>query len=230
MALATSGTLSIGGTTTNRSINLELGRSATATSSLGEADLRSLAGSSANTEIGIDEFYGKSAFSGDKIFSFQFRTGNTSYRQANFSTTYWSGQSQNSELKSDYGSTTISRYNSSLFDGMRRNDGNGSVTNCCDEVYITSGGIIYFAGFASSEQAQYEGVGIPSLAIFPQITGTSSIFKIVDSSNTTLFSNTFGNASFSTDDCTDDWKYQWTGQGNLLNTFSLNTTYTLVID
>ena len=31
MALATSGTISIGGTTANRSINLELGRSATAT-------------------------------------------------------------------------------------------------------------------------------------------------------------------------------------------------------
>lgn len=227
MALATSGTMSIGGTTANRSINLELGRSATATSSLGEADLRTLAGSSPNTTISMSEFYGKSAFSGDKIFDFQFRTGNTSYRQASFSTTYWNAPSG---YFSDYGSTTISRYNSSQFDGMRRNDGNGSVTNCCDEVYITSGGIIYFAGFANTEQAQYEGVGQPSLAIFPQITGTSSIFKIVDSSNTTLFSNTFGNASFSTDDCTDDWKYQWTGQGNLLNTFSLNTTYTLVID
>ena len=37
MALATSGTMSIGGSTANRSINLELGRSATATSSMGNS-------------------------------------------------------------------------------------------------------------------------------------------------------------------------------------------------
>jgi hypothetical protein len=60
MALETSGTLSIGGTTTNRSINLELGRSATATSSLGETDLRDLAGV-ASGAIGIDDFYGASS-------------------------------------------------------------------------------------------------------------------------------------------------------------------------
>ena len=225
MALATSGTMSIGGSTANRSINLELGRRATATSSMGELALRTLAVSSPNTTISMSEFYGKSAFSCDKIFDFQFRTGNTSYRQASFSTTYWNAPSG---YFSDYGSTTSSRYASGQFDGMRRNDGNGSILDCCDEVYITSGGIIYFSGFASSEQARYESGA--NLAIFPQITGTSSIFKIVDSSNSTLFSNTFGNASFSTDDCTDDWKYQWTGQGNLLNTLSLNTTYTLVID
>jgi hypothetical protein len=227
MALATSGTISIGGTTANRSINLELGRSATATSSLGESALRTLAGSSSNTAISMSEFYGKSAFSGDKIFDFQFRTGNTSFRQANFSTTYWNAPSG---YFSDYGSRTSSNFNSNQFDGMRRNDGVGSFAffTCCDEVYITSSGIIYFAGFASTGLSKYESEGIR--AIFPQITGNSSVFKIVDSSDTTLFSNTFGNASFSTDDCTDDWKYQWTGQGNLLNTFSLNTTYTLVID
>jgi hypothetical protein len=60
MALETSGTLSIGGTTTNRSINLELGRSATATSSLGETDLRDLAGV-ASGAIAIDDFYGASS-------------------------------------------------------------------------------------------------------------------------------------------------------------------------
>ena len=43
MALESSGTMSIGGSTSGRSINLELGRSATATSSLNESDLRSLA-------------------------------------------------------------------------------------------------------------------------------------------------------------------------------------------
>ena len=60
MALASSGTMSIGGTTTDRSINLELGRSATATSSMGETDLRTLAGV-ASGAISMDDFYGASA-------------------------------------------------------------------------------------------------------------------------------------------------------------------------
>jgi len=60
MTLASSGTMSIGGTTTDRSINLELGRSATATSSMGETDLRTLAGV-ASGAISISDFYGKSA-------------------------------------------------------------------------------------------------------------------------------------------------------------------------
>jgi hypothetical protein len=59
MALESSGTMSIGGSTSGRSINLELGRSATATSSLNESDLRSLAEVSSGA-ISISNFYGKS--------------------------------------------------------------------------------------------------------------------------------------------------------------------------
>ena len=60
MPLVSSGSISIGGTTTNRSINLELSRSATATSSLNETALRNLAGVSSGT-ISLSNFYGKSA-------------------------------------------------------------------------------------------------------------------------------------------------------------------------
>lgn len=60
MALATSGTMSIGGTTATRSINLELGRAATATSNMGETDLRTLAGVSSGA-ISMSNFYGKSS-------------------------------------------------------------------------------------------------------------------------------------------------------------------------
>ena len=59
MALASSGSISIGGTTANRSINLELGRSATATSSLGEATLRALANDTSGA-ISMSTFRGKS--------------------------------------------------------------------------------------------------------------------------------------------------------------------------
>lgn len=59
MPLVSSGEISIGGSTANRSINLELGRSATATSSLGESALRTLAGVSSGA-ISLSDFYGKS--------------------------------------------------------------------------------------------------------------------------------------------------------------------------
>jgi hypothetical protein len=60
MTLASSGTISIGGTTATRSINLELGRAATATSNMGETDLRTLAGVSSGA-ISMSQFWGKTA-------------------------------------------------------------------------------------------------------------------------------------------------------------------------
>jgi hypothetical protein len=59
MPLNSSGPISIGGSTSGQSINLELGRSATATSSLNESALRSLAGVSSGA-ISLSNFYGKS--------------------------------------------------------------------------------------------------------------------------------------------------------------------------
>ena len=61
MALNSSGQLSIGGTTSGESINLELGRSATATSGLGDTDLRSLAGVSSGPIVLPDDFWGTSS-------------------------------------------------------------------------------------------------------------------------------------------------------------------------
>lgn len=61
MTLAASGEMSIGGSTSTRSINLELSRAAGATSSLGETALRTLAGVSSGA-ISISNFYGKSNF------------------------------------------------------------------------------------------------------------------------------------------------------------------------
>ena len=59
MALASSGTISIGGSTSGRSINLELNRSATASSNLNESALRSLAQRSSGS-ISLSHFHGKS--------------------------------------------------------------------------------------------------------------------------------------------------------------------------
>lgn len=62
MTLAASGAISIGGSTASRSINLELGRAAGATSSLGESTLRTLAGVGSGA-IDLQDFYGKTSFS-----------------------------------------------------------------------------------------------------------------------------------------------------------------------
>ena len=60
MALESSGALSIGGSTLGRSINLEIGRVSTATSSLNETQLRELAEILSGT-ISIADFYGKAS-------------------------------------------------------------------------------------------------------------------------------------------------------------------------
>lgn len=91
MTLASSGTMSIGGTTTDRSINLELGRSATATSSLGETDLRTLAGV-ASGAISMDDFYGASASQSSTDitagYTFYTYTGGRGSTQYGFDTGY----------------------------------------------------------------------------------------------------------------------------------------------
>ncbi len=58
MPLNSSGPISIGGSTAGQSINLELGRSATAQSNLNESALRTLAGV-ASGAISLSNFYGK---------------------------------------------------------------------------------------------------------------------------------------------------------------------------
>jgi hypothetical protein len=59
MPLNSSGQISMGGSTTGQSINLELGKSATAQISLNDADARTLAGV-ASGQISLSNFYGKS--------------------------------------------------------------------------------------------------------------------------------------------------------------------------
>ena len=59
MPLNSSGAISIGGSTAGQSINLELGRAATASSNLNESGLRTLAGV-ASGQISLSNFYGKS--------------------------------------------------------------------------------------------------------------------------------------------------------------------------
>ena len=63
MTLASSGSLSMGGSTATRSINLELGNAATDQISLNDTDVRTLGGASAGA-IAISDFYGASAGGG----------------------------------------------------------------------------------------------------------------------------------------------------------------------
>jgi hypothetical protein len=72
MALNSSGPISLAGSTTGQSIALELGRSSTATTSLGESDVRTLAGVSSGAIVMPTNLYGKSnitlAFSPNIVF------------------------------------------------------------------------------------------------------------------------------------------------------------------
>jgi hypothetical protein len=61
MTLNTTGPISLGGSTAGQSINLELGKSATATVSLNDTDVRTLAGVASGAIIVPTNFYGKSA-------------------------------------------------------------------------------------------------------------------------------------------------------------------------
>lgn len=61
MALLGTGAISLGGTTVGRSVNLELGRSATASINMNESAVRSLAGA-ATGAISFSNFYNKTAF------------------------------------------------------------------------------------------------------------------------------------------------------------------------
>lgn len=71
MTLVTSGSLSIGGTATDRSINLELSLAQNANSSLNQTNFRTLANVSSGT-ISIQDFYGKSAGGGNNQISVKF--------------------------------------------------------------------------------------------------------------------------------------------------------------
>lgn len=61
MTLAASGALSMGGSTANRSVNLELSQAATAQISLNDANVRALAGVPSGAITIATDFYGKSA-------------------------------------------------------------------------------------------------------------------------------------------------------------------------
>lgn len=114
MALASSGSISIGGSTSGRSINLELNRSATASSNLNESALRSLAQRSSGS-VSLSHFHGKS----NVAWSFNITSGNardswclikscTSIYHKGYSN-YWDGfvgPSSSFYSASGYGSTT----------------------------------------------------------------------------------------------------------------------------
>lgn len=61
MTLAASGAISLGGSTATRSINLELGQSATAQVSMNDTNVRTLAGVASGAIVMPTNFYGKSA-------------------------------------------------------------------------------------------------------------------------------------------------------------------------
>ena len=132
MTLATSGTLSIGGTTATRSINLELSRSGTATSSLGETDLRTLAGVSSGA-ISISNFYGASSFATTHVIT-----------QGNYNNTYYGkfATLAGSVSPTTFNGFTVDWFMRSSTSLMMKFTGSNQPTNVFTTVKINAGGTI----------------------------------------------------------------------------------------
>jgi hypothetical protein len=83
MTLNSSGPISLGGSTAGQSINLELGKAATATVSLNDTDVRTLAGVASGAIIVPTNFYGKSnvliTFSDYGVFAADFGSSEAAY-------------------------------------------------------------------------------------------------------------------------------------------------------
>ena len=83
MTLNSSGPISLGGSTAGQSINLELGKSATATVSLNDTDVRTLAGVASGAIVMPTNFYGKSSvivnFSDWSVFAGNFGSSQAYY-------------------------------------------------------------------------------------------------------------------------------------------------------
>ncbi len=101
MALASSGTMSIGGTSTNRSINVELGLAQNANSSLGQTNFRNLAGV-ASGAIQMSDFYGASAGTCTMYSSTAVKTSDGLACQATVNQTYYHDGSSSFPTTGDY--------------------------------------------------------------------------------------------------------------------------------
>jgi hypothetical protein len=114
MTLATSGIMSIGGSTQDRSINLELKRAATATSNMNETSLRDLADVSSGA-ISMSNFYGKSIYKFQAVNTLQqsvfFGQTFTGYAPNIAGNTLGSTTDSTCDLYSNAGWTTLHIYN-----------------------------------------------------------------------------------------------------------------------
>jgi hypothetical protein len=102
MTLNSSGIMSIGGTTTGASINLELGLAQNATSGLGDTNFRTLAGV-ATGAISMSNFYGKS-----NLVNMGYWPGGTNFGGAMTATIY--GLNMNTEARSNPTATMANAY------------------------------------------------------------------------------------------------------------------------
>jgi hypothetical protein len=136
MTMVSSGPISIGGNATsgglNQSINIELGRSATATSSLNESALRTLAGVSSGA-ISLSNFYGKS-----NDFSFTISSNQTNGNLRSLAIS--AGWNQTSRLLATIGSGVVVSSDSTGTPGLTIN---GSFPN---GVVLTNSGFIIGMG------------------------------------------------------------------------------------
>lgn len=179
MALASSGSISIGGSTSGRSINLELGRSATASSNLNESALRSLAQRSSGS-ISLSHFHGKSNALDTQTVTVGYFAGNTYFATM-------------------YGYNNLFSFGS-ISDGTLNPLQNKTITNTYwndfNNVVLTVDGYYYNSGFTTMNvagtsfnrtSATYTGTSSGSQWVWANIT-TNPFGTTVGATKTVVFS------------------------------------------
>jgi hypothetical protein len=138
MTLNASGPISLGGTTTGASINLELSQAATATVSLNDANVRSLAGVASGAIIMPTNFYGKSV-------------GFTYWQQLQSSNTYFSLASVGFDSSDNYYSAMNGSANGATFNKVASLGANQFTRRFTSSTYTrmvtTAAGNSYIAGY-----------------------------------------------------------------------------------
>ena len=194
------------------------------------SDISANSGVPTSGAISLSDFYGAQsanpAPSGTEIIGFKFWTGTYSNNLVRW--TFNEASNRTSFVNTNqFGRfyTSVTNFNNSnpsgVTDASHADDGNTSQRFDSGIVKMEVG-TNYFKiyGEAGSETGKLSG-GTTPYAWCDEFEDNNSRVKIADADNNVLINVTLGSASFSTDDCTDNFIYSWTVSG-ALNSLSLS--------
>ena len=196
------------------------------------SDISANSGVPTSGAISLSDFYGAQSAnptpSGDGIIRFKFHSGTYSNNLVRW--TFNEASNRTSFVNTNqFGRfyTSVTNFNNSNPSGVT--DANHTEYTGGSTQRHLSEGIVKIEvgtnsfkmyGEAGSETGKLSG-GTTPYAWCDEFADNNSRVKIADANNNVLINVTLGNASFSTDDCTDNFIYSWTVSG-ALNSLSLS--------